>query len=239
MFQEKKLSIVKQIVSSDRNMTEETRDKLVSISSVESFARHDLESPGDPLADTTSEIESSTRSILSSLDITSEKTDEDIELSAVRSARDIRTRPSTDFLAVPEFNQRPKFSGKRFHEVNYHFLSDVCYFFFFLFFFYRCSKLLTIQCCLPPLEFFFYRFITFFWDSFIFIGIHSFKIFETRWNIFPLLSFFLFSISLVLFWFYRNKFWVLKKEGSIWNSFNSQWFHYIFNSEYFVLFFKN
>ena len=197
MFQEKKLSIVKQIVSSDRNMTEETRDKLVSISSVESFARHDLESPGDPLADTTSEIESSTRSILSSLDITSEKTDEDIELSAVRSARDIRTRPSTDFLAVPEFNQRPKFSGKRFHEVNYHFLSDVCYFFFFLFFFYRCSKLLTIQCCLPPLEFFFIDLLLFF-GILLFLLVYILLRFLKRDEIFFLFSLFFFSLFL---WF--------------------------------------
>lgn len=122
MFQEKKLSIVKEIVSSDRNMTEETRDKLVSISSIESFARHDLESPGDQLVDTTSEIESSTRSILSSLDITSEKTDEDIELSMVRSARDVRTRQPADCLTVPDLDHRPKFSGKRLHEVNQHFL---------------------------------------------------------------------------------------------------------------------
>jgi len=111
---EKKLSIVKQIVSSDRNMTEETRDKLVSISSVESSVRTDLESPGDQLlTDTTSEIESSTRSILSSLDITSEKTDEDMELSVVRSTR---VRSSGDFLAVPALpDPRSKFA-KRSHQ---------------------------------------------------------------------------------------------------------------------------
>ena len=79
------MSIVKQIVSSDRNMTEETRDNLVSFCSVDSFARHDLESPADQLLDMNSEIESSTRSILSSLDITSEKTDDEIELSMLRS----------------------------------------------------------------------------------------------------------------------------------------------------------
>lgn len=109
---EKKLSIVKQIVSSDRNMTEETRDKLVSFCSVDSFARHDLESPADQLLDMNSEIESSTRSILSSLDITSEKTDDEIELSMLRSSRDIKTRQSNDFLTVPV----PKFIGKRLHE---------------------------------------------------------------------------------------------------------------------------
>lgn len=95
--QERKLVMVKQIVSTDQNIAEETRDKLVSISSIESYSRHDLESPGNHLIDTTSdEIESSTQSILSSLDITSEKTDDDLELSVVRSIRDFKTRASTD-----------------------------------------------------------------------------------------------------------------------------------------------
>ena len=100
--------MVKQIVSSDRNLTEETRDRLVSISSIDSYYRAELESPGDQLVDTTSEIESSTRSILSSLDITSEKTDEDLELSMVRSIRDVRARPSSsNLLKVPHLDYQP------------------------------------------------------------------------------------------------------------------------------------
>lgn len=89
--------MVKQIVTTDQTIAEETRDKLVSISSIESCSRHDLESPGNQLIDTTSdEIESSTQSILSSLDVTSEKTDDDLELSVVRSIRGFKTRASTE-----------------------------------------------------------------------------------------------------------------------------------------------
>lgn len=85
--------MVKQIVSSDRNIGADTREMLVSISSIDSFYRGELESPGDHLIDTTSdEVESSTRSILSSLDITTEKTDDDLELSIVRSARKLKAK---------------------------------------------------------------------------------------------------------------------------------------------------
>jgi hypothetical protein len=89
------------------NIAEDTRDKLVSLtSSSASGSRWDSESPANYLIDTTSdEIESSTRSILSSLDVTVEKTDEDMELSYVRSIRDHRLmisgerkRPSADFI---------------------------------------------------------------------------------------------------------------------------------------------
>jgi len=89
------------------NIAEDTRDKLVSLtSSSASGSRRDSESPASYLIDTTSdEIESSTRSILSSLDVTVEKTDEDMELSYVRSIRDHRLmisgerkRPSADFI---------------------------------------------------------------------------------------------------------------------------------------------
>lgn len=93
--------MVKQIVTTDQNIAEETRDKLVFISSIESLSRFDLESPGNRLIDTTSdEVESSTQSILSSLDITSEKTDDDLELSVVRSIREFRIRPSAETLSV-------------------------------------------------------------------------------------------------------------------------------------------
>ncbi|XP_057366482.1 rac GTPase-activating protein 1-like [Daphnia carinata] len=93
---ERKLIMVKQIVTTDQNIAEETRYKLVSLSSLESYSRADLESPGNHLIDSTSdEIESTTQSILSSLDITSEKTDEDLELSVVRSIRKFRAPPET------------------------------------------------------------------------------------------------------------------------------------------------
>lgn len=102
---ERKLALVKQIVSTDSNMAEETRDKLVSISSTDSYChRRDSHSPRHVLLDSTSEIESSmhTRSILSSLDF-SEKTDEDLELSHVRSVREVRPsiRVSNELLSVP------------------------------------------------------------------------------------------------------------------------------------------
>ncbi len=112
-LKERKLIMVKQIVTTDQNIAEETRDKLVSISSIESYSRNDLESPGNHLIDSTSEeIESSTQSILSSLDITSEKTDEDLELSAVRSIREFKSKGSTDALVMNNNtrigNRRPK-----------------------------------------------------------------------------------------------------------------------------------
>jgi Rac GTPase-activating protein 1 len=102
--------MVKQIVTTDQNITEETRDKLVSISSIESYSRCDLESPGNHLIDTTNdEIESSTQSILSSLDVTNEKTDEDLELSVVRSIRKVRDRAPNEIFTVNgrDGNKRP------------------------------------------------------------------------------------------------------------------------------------
>lgn len=98
--------MVKQIVTTDQNMAEETRYKLVSLSSLESYSRADLESPGNHLIDSTSdEIESTTQSILSSLDITSEKTDEDLELSVVRSIR--KFRAPTETMIGRDGNRRP------------------------------------------------------------------------------------------------------------------------------------
>lgn len=104
--------MVKQIVTTDQNIAEETRDKLVCISSIESHhSRHELESPGNYLIDSTSDdIETSTQSILSSLDITSEKTDEDLELSLVRSVREFRVRASsesTQVVTARATNKRP------------------------------------------------------------------------------------------------------------------------------------
>lgn len=97
--------MVKQIVTTDQNIAEETRYKLVSLSSVDSYFRCDLESPGNHLIDSTSdEIESTTQSILSSLDITSEKTDEDLELSVVRSIR--KFRAPTETLHGRDANKR-------------------------------------------------------------------------------------------------------------------------------------
>lgn len=99
--------MVKQIVTTDQNITEETRDRLVSISSIESYSRCDLESPGNHLIDSTSdEIESSTQSILSSLDITSEKTDEDLELSVVRSVRKFRGRALNETVNARDGNNK-------------------------------------------------------------------------------------------------------------------------------------
>lgn len=52
--------MVKQIVALDCNMAEDTRDKLVSISSMDSYLQHDLESSGQGVLDTASEVEGST-----------------------------------------------------------------------------------------------------------------------------------------------------------------------------------
>jgi len=115
-FKGRKLNLVKQIVSTDRNIAEETRDRLVSISSVDSYCREDLVSPGDQLIDTTSdEIESSTRSILSSLDITTERTEEDLELSMVRSVRGIKTTQNALGSACPTRSAQP---NQRMEEVS-------------------------------------------------------------------------------------------------------------------------
>lgn len=100
--------MVKEIVSTDRNIAEETRDRLVSISSVDSCCREELISPGDHLIDTTSdEIESSTRSILSSLDITTERTEEDLELSIIRSVRGMRTTQYAPGSTCPTKSAQP------------------------------------------------------------------------------------------------------------------------------------
>lgn len=86
-------------MTADRNMTGETRDRILSLSSIDLSHRYDFESTRNNLVDTMSEdIECSTRSILSSLDITSDKTDDDLELSTLRSIRDVKSRRSTELL---------------------------------------------------------------------------------------------------------------------------------------------
>lgn len=100
---ERKLAMVRQIVTTDRSLTEETRDKLATISSFDSWdgTSSQGDSPGRHLD--SSDNECSTRSMLSSLDYSHEKTDDDLELSIIRSVRDVR---DVHTLAVPGASDR-------------------------------------------------------------------------------------------------------------------------------------
>jgi len=92
---EKQLAVVREIVSSEKDIKDETREKLGIISNTWRYSRG-FESPGDRL-NTINELDS-TGSMLASFDITTERTEEELELSMVRSSRAARMKRASDAL---------------------------------------------------------------------------------------------------------------------------------------------
>lgn len=93
-FQEKQLCIVRDIVSSEKEIRDETREKLAMLSNTGRYSRGNFESPGDRL-NTINEL-NSTGSLLASFDLTTERTEEELELSVMRSSRPARAKRTSE-----------------------------------------------------------------------------------------------------------------------------------------------
>lgn len=93
-FQEKQLCIVRDIVSNEKEIRDETREKLAMLSNTGRYSRGNFESPGDRL-NTINEL-NSTGSLLASFDLTTERTEEELELSVMRSSRPARAKRTSE-----------------------------------------------------------------------------------------------------------------------------------------------
>lgn len=89
--------IVREIVSAEKEIKDETREKLAMLSSTGRYSRGNFESPGDRL-NTINEL-NSTGSLLASFDLTTERTEEELELSVMRSSRPVRAKRASEGLA--------------------------------------------------------------------------------------------------------------------------------------------
>lgn len=94
LLQERQLHVVREIVSSEKDIRDETREKLAMISSNGRYSRGNFESPGDRL-NTINEL-NSTGSLLASFDVTTERTEEELELSVMRSSRPNRIKRTSE-----------------------------------------------------------------------------------------------------------------------------------------------
>ncbi len=84
---------MREIVSAEKDIKDETREKLAMLSSTGRYSRG-FDSPGDRL-NTINEL-NSTGSFLASFDVTTERTEEELELSMVRSSRPNRMKRMSD-----------------------------------------------------------------------------------------------------------------------------------------------
>lgn len=96
---EKQLAVVREIVTSEKNLRDDTREKLAMLSSTGRFSKGHFDSPCDRL-DTINEL-NSTGSILASFDITGDRSDDEMELSMVRSSRAARMKRASDQIHMP------------------------------------------------------------------------------------------------------------------------------------------
>ena len=112
-LQEKQLQIVRDIVSSEKDIKDETREKLALLSSTGRYSRG-FDSPGDRL-NTINEL-NTTGSLLASFDITTERTEEELELSMVRSSRPSRMKRASEgaYVSTESSNKRYKTSKEVF-----------------------------------------------------------------------------------------------------------------------------
>ena len=94
LLQEKQLYIVREIVSAEKDIKDETREKLAMLSNTGRYSRGNFDSPGDRL-NTINEM-NSTGSLLASFDLTTERTEEELELSVMRSSRPARTKRTSE-----------------------------------------------------------------------------------------------------------------------------------------------
>ena len=98
-FQEKQLAVVRDIVTTEKNLRDETREKLAMISSAGRYSKSNYDSPGNYL-EPISEL-NSTGSMLASFDITNDRTEDELELSMVRSSRAARMKRVSDQINMP------------------------------------------------------------------------------------------------------------------------------------------
>ena len=91
--------MVREIVTSEKNLRDDTREKLAMLSSTGRFSKGHFDSPCDRL-DTINEL-NSTGSILASFDITGDRSDDEMELSMVRSSRAARMKRASDQIHMP------------------------------------------------------------------------------------------------------------------------------------------
>ena len=101
--------VVREIVSAEKDIKDETREKLGMLSNTWRYSRG-FESPGDRL-NTINELDS-TGSMLASFDITNERTDEELELSMVRSSRATRMKRTSDALDINSDNSKRRRSSR-------------------------------------------------------------------------------------------------------------------------------
>ncbi|XP_045034832.1 rac GTPase-activating protein 1 isoform X1 [Daphnia magna] len=114
---EKQLHIVREIVSAEKDIRDETREKLAMLSNTGRYSRGNFESPGDRL-NTINEM-NSTGSLLASFDLTTERTEEELELSVMRSSRAPRSkRPSEGMCYNLDNSKRYKTNRENIMEVS-------------------------------------------------------------------------------------------------------------------------
>ena len=103
--------IVREIVSTEKDIRDETREKLAMLSNTGRYSRGNLESPGDRL-NTINEL-NSTGSLLASFDLTTERTEEELELSVMRSSRAPRAKRTSEGMYNLDNSKRYKSSSNR------------------------------------------------------------------------------------------------------------------------------
>lgn len=110
-LQEKQLYIVREIVSAEKDIRDETREKLAMLSNTGRYSRGNFDSPGDRL-NTINEL-NSTGSLLASFDLTTERTEEELELSVMRSSRAPRGKRTSEGMYNLDNSKRYKASSNR------------------------------------------------------------------------------------------------------------------------------
>lgn len=129
------MHIVREIVSAEKDIRDETREKLAMLSNTGRYSRGNFESPGDRL-NTINEM-NSTGSLLASFDLTTERTEEELELSVMRSSRAPRSkRPSEGMCYNLDSSKRYKSNREvrnGYFENNCSFLNLIMCFLLFLF----------------------------------------------------------------------------------------------------------
>ncbi|XP_046462903.1 rac GTPase-activating protein 1-like [Daphnia pulex] len=108
---EKQLHVVREIVSAEKDIRDETREKLAMLSNTGRYSRGNFDSPGDRL-NTINEL-NSTGSLLASFDLTTERTEEELELSVMRSSRAPRGKRTSEGMYNLDNSKRYKASSNR------------------------------------------------------------------------------------------------------------------------------
>ena len=103
--------IVREIVSTEKDIRDDTREKLAMLSNTGRYSRGNFESPGDRL-NTINEL-NSTGSLLASFDLTTERTEEELELSVMRSSRAPRAKRTSEGMYNLDNSKRYKSSSNR------------------------------------------------------------------------------------------------------------------------------